>query len=168
MDVALGGTREDIPMATPTFRKATLTEDTKQHVDFVLEWLGLKITVDVKGKKRMSRQDKCASDELTYIEMRGENTPGWIHSPHTRYIAFHYNNGFLWALRAELESALELKYAAARVSNNKVQVQQNAESTLYCRKGKSRERLALVPLQYIASLPSTLFLSENGEFSCFA
>jgi hypothetical protein len=79
-------------------------DNMRKHYDFITE---NNVKIEVKARKRISRQDAVYNDDLIYIEftnIQGRN--GWLYGE-ADYIAFERKAGFLFIDRKELVTLAE-------------------------------------------------------------
>lgn len=104
-------------------KPATLYQDTRQHIDYILIKNGQRITVDVKSEKKISRQDNQTQTELIWLEfMNVRGDAGWLHGS-ADYIAFQDGDEYLMIPREAL-----LERANLLVTDK---VARNASDALY-------------------------------------
>lgn len=82
-------------------------QDQFNHIDFFLEKEGIRISVDVKSKKRMSAHDDDYLNGWVWVEFAGHSgLEGWLYGGAT-HIAFHLEEGFLVVSRDSLAQFCE-------------------------------------------------------------
>ena len=95
---------------------ATEAEDIYDHVDFW--WIqpdGSRLGVDVKGLKKLGRNDPRVNDVDTWIEtMQVNGRPGWVYGKAT-YVAFRRLKSTLFVRREKLASWIESKIAGKKL-----------------------------------------------------
>ena len=87
-------------------REATVSEQ-KKHVDFILSVGDKKIKYDVKARKRISRQNDNAADELIWVEwvnVYGGN--GWLNGQ-CDFVVFEQEKSFIIIAREKLKALCE-------------------------------------------------------------
>ena len=82
--------------------KSTLQQDLEEHWDLKLSKPYAECRVDVKGAKKINRDDRDSDDSLILVEYTGnKGHPGWLRGK-ADCIAFQVNEGFLLTNREEL------------------------------------------------------------------
>lgn len=111
--------------------KASKSQDTKQHIDYILVKGEKKFSVDVKAQKKIKRSDDVGQTDLIWIEfanVRGDI--GWLYGK-ANYIAFQQDDKFALIKRKELIEIVNKLVGAETVTSPK-----NALYKLYTRWGR--------------------------------
>ena len=112
-------------------KAASRKDDIYRHTDFLVvvendhDWY-----VDVKARKRISRQDAGAQDKEVWLELRnvGGNN-GWVYSP--GFVAFEVEEGFIVVAKYDLALLVQEKVEQVFVSKGR-----EALYKLYTRPGR--------------------------------
>jgi hypothetical protein len=77
------------------------------HIDFHIEVNGLKLSVEVKSRKKVKRGDSNVNDDLIWIEFKNvRGMRGWLYGS-AEVIAFERENDFLMVNRKHLARLAE-------------------------------------------------------------
>ena len=89
-------------------REASQFENMKKHIDFhITSKDGKEYSLDVKGMKKISRNDYSVQDEWIFIELKNVNgDKGWLYG-HADYIVFETKRTFIFVLRTDLVAICE-------------------------------------------------------------
>jgi len=79
------------------------------HWDLLIEKGAERYRVDVKGMKRLSRQDSSVQDRWIWIELHGvrDHDRGWLYDGKAELIAFEKEGAFLIVMRNDLIKLVE-------------------------------------------------------------
>lgn len=126
----------------PAYRKATKQEQYR-HIDYH-SYFG---TIDVKAKKRISRNDSSEQDDFIWLEFRNvQGKEGWL-TGKTDIIAFERNEDFILVSRRKL-----LKMAKTKCELNKrVSYSKDALYRGYQRKGR-KDLITIVKMRDILGI----------------
>ena len=82
--------------------------DEMNHIDFYLESNnGLKVSVDIKSRKKINRQDAVVNDDLTWIEFKNvQGRNGWLYGK-ADFICFEREKDFVMVNRQSLSKLCE-------------------------------------------------------------
>jgi len=85
-------------------------ENIDEHWDFRIEKEGLDYRVEVKSRKRVSREDRGTQAALTWVELHGvrPKDAGWLFGK-ADLIAFEKENSFLLVRKADLLAVVNKK-----------------------------------------------------------
>lgn len=126
-------------------RKSTQEEEF-QHIDYVMTKNNQKISVDVKGKKKISRSDIFADDDLVWVEWKNVNGKnGWLHGK-ADLIAFEQEDHFLIGSRNQLA----ILCSKLVDFNRRVDKPYEALNAIYQRAGR-KDNVSLVRVKDIES-----------------
>ena len=112
---------------------STIKENKYKHIDCRIKKNNFIHTVDVKARKRLSREDKNKKDEIIWIELRnifGYN--GWLYGEQD-LIAFEQENSFIIVNRLSLVDIVKTKMKNSLIVNNPY----NSLYNKYTRKGRN-------------------------------
>lgn len=86
--------------------KSSKEQDINEHWDYEITKNDATYKVDVKAKKRISRQDKIVQSEEIWIELHSvrANNKGWLYESKANLLAFELEDGFLLVKRENLIS----------------------------------------------------------------
>lgn len=88
-------------------KKSTDYQDAVEHWDYRIEKDGESLRVEVKGRKRIHREDRSYNDDFIPIEIVNcIGLPGWIYGE-ADVIAFHNGNRFIVAGRERIVGLLD-------------------------------------------------------------
>ena len=139
-------------------RKATRDEQIS-HIDFILdspEWQNIK--VDVKGRKKTSRQNKKFNDKWVWIEFRNvQGKEGWIYGK-ANFIAFERKEDFIIINRVTLRNWLgksNVRWDLPTVKNS-----WESKYRIYSRRGRN-DQLTQVKMSDILKLPNLKIWKKN-------
>ncbi|AFZ45287.1 hypothetical protein PCC7418_3168 [Halothece sp. PCC 7418] len=84
--------------------KSSKQQDINEHWDYEITKNDATYKVDVKAKKRISRQDKTVQSEEIWIELHSvrANNKGWLYESKANLLAFELEDGFLLVKREDL------------------------------------------------------------------
>ena len=84
--------------------KSSKEQDINEHWDYEITKNDATYKVDVKAKKRISRQDKTVQSEEIWIELHSvrPNNKGWLYESKANLLAFELEDGFLLVKREDL------------------------------------------------------------------
>lgn len=114
--------------------KSSTQEDINQHWDYSFIYEGKEIKVDVKGMKKLSRNDNNVQDEWHWIELHSvrESDEGWLYNGHSHWIAFETTNTFIIVERLRLIELVDQLVD----KNNRVYTAAEAKYKVYQRQGR--------------------------------
>jgi hypothetical protein len=123
-------------------RKATKQEQF-DHIDYFAKKNGIRISFDVKARKKKSRNDSDVDDNLIWVEFKnvsGKN--GWLYGK-AICIAFERENDFVIVKRSLL-----LNFCERKVKKKKVLFSKDALYKQYTRDGR-KDLLSIVRMEDI-------------------
>lgn len=126
--------------------EATKEQDIDEHWDFLLSKPSKQYKIDVKARKRISRQDETVQDEWLWIELHGvrQNDAGWLFGGNADLIAFETTDSFVIISKTELEEIVR-KYVSTK---EKAATAEEAKYKIYSRKGR-HDIITLVEMRLI-------------------
>jgi len=142
-----------------TARESSFKENVHDHIDFFIKGktetlIGFNFSVDVKARKRKSRDSDEYDDEYTWIEFKNvQGKRGWLYGKADK-IAFEVDEGFLMVDREEL----------VRWCDKKVDFKKSVRSAyaaiykVYTRKGRE-DLISRIKTEDIRSLSSCRLLA---------
>jgi hypothetical protein len=140
-------------------RESSFKENVHDHIDFFIKGktetlIGFKFSVDVKARKRKSRDSDEYDDEYTWIEFKNvQGKRGWLYGKADK-IAFEVDKGFLMVDREEL-----VKWCEKKVDLKKsVRTPYAAIYKVYTRKGRE-DLISRIKTADIRSLSSCRLLA---------
>lgn len=154
------------------WRKATPSEDAREHWDYLVQRSAQEAPqrVEVKAEKKVKRSDREPSRVFTWLEWEGvprasgEPNGGWLRG-RADWIAFHCHTphgqlGFLLCRRVDCLALAERHAAAAEAAGDVHSSGAPRLHALYQRvtRGEPRGTMILVQLAELAALPQACFL----------
>lgn len=140
-------------------REASFKENVHDHIDFFIKGktetlVGFKFSVDVKARKRKSRDADEYDEEYTWVEFKNvQGKKGWLYGKADK-IAFETEAGFLMVDREELA-----KWCEEKVDFNKaVRNPYSAIYKVYTRKGRE-DLITRIKTEDIRNLDSCRLLA---------
>ena len=127
---------------------ASKDENIDEHWDYLIEKDALAFKVEVKSRKRISRDDDGTQSEFTWVELHGVRPAdaGWLFGK-ADLIAFEKENSFILARKADLLAVVNEKVnLVAKVSEPK-----DAVYKIYKRDGR-KDKLTLLPMDDIEAV----------------
>jgi len=124
------------------FKEATKKENIYDHIDLTVDGM----TVDVKGMKKLNRDDADVNPDIHWIEfqnVRGDK--GWVYGK-ADYIAFETPDGFIMIDRISL-----LEWCREMITDRKIKDKKELYK-LYSRKGR-KDVISLVRTEDLLKLP---------------
>lgn len=119
-----------------------------EHWDFLVEKEGLEFKVEVKGRKRIRRDDDDTQSDFTWVELHGvrPKDAGWLFGK-ADLIAFEKEEAFILVKKADLLALVNKKVnLVAKVNHPK-----DAVYKIYSRRGR-KDKLTLLPMDDIRSI----------------
>lgn len=89
---------------------ATPLQDSKEHIDLTVELEDIRVGVDVKGPRRIARQDSQFSYWYTWLELRNRNGLRGSLFGEAMFIVIASPRGWLWLKREDLAAECTLRY----------------------------------------------------------
>ena len=129
---------------TPSAKAQNIDE----HWDFLIEKEGHAYKVEVKSRKRVSRDDAGTQSALTWVELHGvrPKDAGWLFGK-ADLIAFEKENSFLLVRKADLLAVVNKKVnLVAKVSEPR-----DAVYKIYKRTGR-KDKLTLLPMSDLETI----------------
>jgi hypothetical protein len=138
-------------------------EEQFAHIDFFLSNADTTISVDVKGRKKISRRNKKFNDDWIWLELTSVNgKPGWLQSG-PDFIAFERAGDFVISNREILYNWL-MNDSPAKESIQKkdyVETAREAKYKIYRRRGR-KDELVQVKIEDILALETTTLWDKNS------
>ena len=132
-------------------RKASDAEDIYEHWDVEFTF-----KIDVKGIKKIRREDSELNPNYHWIEIKGVRDDGWLYGGKSDYIAFEVQDYFI------VVSTEKLKQFIKEKCKDKVWTTERGKVyKLYRRKDRSNEILTLVPTADLFYLSSIIVNKNN-------
>lgn len=119
-----------------------------EHWDFLINKEGLEFKVEVKGRKRIRREDGDTQSGFTWVELHGvrPRDAGWLFG-RADLIAFEKEDAFILVKKADLLALVNKKVnLVARVNDPK-----EAVYKIYSRRGR-KDKLTLLPMDDIEAI----------------
>jgi hypothetical protein len=138
-------------------------EEQFAHIDFFLSKGESAFSVDVKGRKKVSRRNKNFNDDWTWLEITSVNgKPGWLRSG-PDFIAFEREGDFIISNRETLYDWLVNKSSAKESIKSKdyVETAREAKYKIYRRRGR-KDELVQVKMEDILNLETTSCWNKNS------
>ena len=135
---------------------SSMEQNINEHWDFLIERNSLAFKVEVKSRKRVSRDDDSTQTELTWIELHGvrPKDPGWLFGK-ADLIAFEKEDTFVLVKKCDLLDVINRKVDLVK----KVSEPKEAVYKIYTRGGR-RDKLTLLPM---AEIEGIKFYEWNKE-----
>ncbi len=123
-------------------------ENIDEHWDFLIEKEGIAYKVEVKSRKRISRDDGGTQSELTWIELHGvrPKDTGWLFGK-ADLIAFEKENSFILVKKFDLLIIVNKKVDPVA----KVRDPKGAVYKIYKREGR-KDKLTLLPMKDVEEI----------------
>jgi len=122
-------------------------QDINEHWDFELVKDNIRLKVDVKSMKKITRSDKKVQDKYAWIELHGvrKHDKGWLYGGKADLIAFETKKSFVLVKRTELIRSLEGRISNKVVSSPKEALykDENGKYKRYKRKNRYDELILL-------------------------
>ena len=123
-------------------------EEQFKHIDFYITKGGVRLSIDVKAKKRLSRSDKESQNTLIWVEFKNVlGRDGWLVSGPDA-IAFEAEDGFVLIPRIELHTLCLKKCDLTVFAQNS----QDALYKAYKRKDRPKEIISMIYFSDILSI----------------
>ena len=137
-------------------------EEQFAHIDIFLSKGKKAFSVDVKGRKKVSRRNKNFNDNWTWLEITSVNgKPGWLRSG-PDFIAFERESDFVISNREILYNWLVNDSPAKESieSRDYVETARQAKYKIYRRRGR-KDELVQVRIEDILALETTTCWDKN-------
>jgi hypothetical protein len=123
-------------------------ENINEHWDYLIEKEGQAHKVEVKSRKRITRNDKDPQSEFTWIELHGvrPKDPGWLFGK-ADLIAFEKEHSFLLVKKSDLLAVINRKVDLVAKARNP----RDAVYKIYKREGR-KDKLTLLPMADIEGI----------------
>lgn len=122
-------------------------ENIKEHWDYLIEKDKLQYKVEVKSKKRISRNDASEQNNFIWVELQNvRGNTGWLFGK-ADLIAFEKEKTFLFIKKPDLLKTVNKKVNLVA----KVKSPQDAVYKIYKREGR-KDKLTLLPMQDIEEI----------------
>lgn len=129
---------------------ASFDEDTAEHWD-----LKLTLKFDVKGLKKIRREDEDVNEHYHWIEIKGDTGPGWLFGGEADFIAFEVKSYFIVVEREVLKDFVTEKCKEKIWTTKRGEVYK-----LYKRPDRPKEVLTFVKTEDLCYL-STLMIEKQ-------
>lgn len=139
--------------------KASTKQNKYDHIDFFLEGKTGKVSVDLKARKRVSRNDKKFNDDWIWIEIKNvQGREGWLYGK-ADFIVFETQDSFILVPRKKL---IELANEKVRFDLFIVDRAYQAKYRIYQRP-KRRDQITQVEKKEILKLKNVTVWKKNGK-----
>ena len=134
---------------------STGDENIDDHWDYLIEKDDTNYKVEVKGKKRINRNDEGEQSDFTWVELRNvRGKAGWLFGK-ADLIAFEKGTSFLFIKRLDLLALVNKKVNLVA----KVKTARDALYKIYTREGR-KDKLTLLPT---SDLDPIIFMEWKGK-----
>jgi hypothetical protein len=140
---------------------ASKPENIDEHWDFLIEKEGLALKVEVKSRKRISRDEDGIQSRLTWVELHGvrPKDPGWLFG-RADLIAFEKERSFILVRKTDLLAVVNKKVdLVAKVSEPR-----QAVYKIYRRQGR-KDKLTLLPMDDIEAIKFDEWKKDGSDGS---
>lgn len=141
-------------------KKTTAIDDSTHHIDLTVILDNKLIGIDVKGARRIARQDSNFSYYYTWFELRNCNGLKGSLFGKAMYFVVASPNGWLWIKREEIATECVLRYIE---HNNNVEA-----GNAWYSKRRGSSVIILVPFTYLYSIAHTMWNDNQLINKCYA
>jgi len=127
---------------------ASKDENMNEHWDFLVEKEDYAFKVEVKSRKRISRDDQGTQSQFVWVELHGgrPKDAGWLFGK-ADLVAFEREDSFILVKKSDLLTVVNSKVDLVR----KVRDPKEAVYKIYTRDGR-KDKLTLLPMKDIESI----------------
>lgn len=141
-------------------RKTSGLDDSARHIDLTVVIEGKRVGVDVKGARRVNRQDSNFSYWYTWLELRNRNGLRGSLFGEAEYLVIASPRGWLWCDRAEVCAECVLRY----IEHSGVKDANKA----WLSKQRGHSVIILVPYTYLYKVARAIWQDAQLEARCYA